>query len=127
MHQITNNKLIHNMSTVELLTQRIEVLEKQLALLINPNTQEDKSKKPKKAKKTKDESSDDEKPKKKRTSGYILFSNATRDEVRDNLTKDDEKPKNTDIMKELARLWKDLSDEDKEPWNAKAKELKEAE
>jgi len=127
MHQITNNKLIHNMSTVELLTQRIEVLEKQLALLINPNTQEDKSKKPKKAKKTKDESSDDEKPKKKRTSGYILFSNATRDEVRDSLTKDDEKPKNTDIMKELARLWKELSDEDKEPWNAKAKELKEAE
>lgn len=115
------------MSTVELLTQRVELLEKQLALLNNSNTQEDTSKKPKKVKKTKDESSDDEKPKKKRISGYILFSNATRDEVRDSLTKDDEKPKNTDIMKELARMWKELSDEDKETWNAKAKELKDAE
>ena len=116
--------------TIEILTQRIEVLEKQLALLLpKDETQNKKEKKPKKSKKEKDESSDDEKPKKKRTSGYILFSNATRDEVRNKLCadlQDDEKPKNTDIVKELARLWKELSDEDKEPWNAKAKEIKEA-
>ena len=113
--------------TIETLTQRVEVLEKQLALLLSKDeTQNKKEKKSKKTKKEKDESSDDEKPKKKRTSGYILFSNATRDEVRDALTKDDEKPKNTDIVKELARLWKELSDENKEPWNAKAKEIKEA-
>ena len=111
--------------TIEMLTQRIEVLEKQLSLLLENNTE--KPTKTKKLKKTKEESSDsEEKPKTKRTSGYILFSNATRDEVRDSLTKDDEKPKNTDIMKELARLWKQLSDEDKEPWNAKAKEIKDA-
>ena len=116
--------------TIETLTQRIEVLEKQLALLLpKDETQDKKEKKSKKTKKVKEESSDDEKPKKKRTSGYILFSNATRDEVRDKLCADlpdDEKPKNTDIVKELARLWKELSDEDKEPWNAKAKEIKEA-
>ena len=111
--------------TIEMLTQRIEVLEKQLSLLLGNNTE--KPTKTKKPKKTKDESSDsEEKPKTKRTSGYILFSNATRDEARDSLAKDDEKPKNTDIMKELARLWKQLSDEDKEPWNAKAKEIKDA-
>ena len=40
--------------------------------------------------------------------------------------KDDEKPENTDIVKELARLWKELSDEDKETWNNKAKEIMEA-
>ena len=112
--------------TIEMLNARVEVLEKQIALLLdNNNTEpETKEKKPKKPKKEKTDS-DDEKPKKKRTSGYILFSNATRDEVRDKLTVDDVKPKNPDIMKELARLWKELTDEDKEPWNAKAKEIKE--
>mgnify|MGYP002010021439 CR=1 FL=1 len=110
--------------SVEILTQRVETLEKQLALLMGNNNEPEKSSKQKKSKKAKDDSSDDEKPKTKRVSGYILFSNATRDEVRNSLSKDDEKPKNTDIMKELARLWKDLSDEDKDPWNAKAKQLK---
>ena len=112
--------------TLEILSQRVEALEKQLALLLENKNEQVVEKKPKKSKKPKDESSDDEKPKTKRVSGYILFSNATRDEVRDSLSKGEEKPKNTDIMKELARLWKELSDEDKEPWNAKAKELKDA-
>ena len=114
-------------TTLEILTQRVEVLEKQLSLLLGNNSDDSdtkKEKKPKKTKKTKDDSSDDEKPKKKRVSGYILFSNATRDEVRDKLTQGDEKPKNTDIVKELARMWRDLTDEDKDPWNLKAKELK---
>ena len=114
--------------TLEILSERVEALEKKLALILENNTKEvteNKSKKSKKSKK--DDSSDsEEKPKTKRVSGYILFSNATRDEVRDSLSKGDEKPKNTDIMKELARLWKELSDEDKDPWNAKAKELKDA-
>ena len=112
--------------TLEILSQRVEVLEKQLALLLENKNEQVVEKKPKKSKKPKEDSSDDEKPKTKRVSGYILFSNATRDEVRDSLSKDHEKPKNTDIMKELARRWKELSDEDKEPWNAKAKELKDA-
>ena len=116
------------MSSTNDLAQRVEVLEKQLALLLETKTTEDKQpKKPKKEKKPKkDDSSDDEKPKKKRVSGYILFSNATRQELRDQLADGDGKPKNTDIMKELARLWKELSDEEKESWNAKAKELKES-
>jgi hypothetical protein len=121
-----NNQQQSMAMTIDILNQRIEALEKQLALILENKTSElEKPQKSKKTKKSKDESSDSEdKPKTKRVSGYILFSNATRDEVRDSLTKDEEKPKNTDIMKELARLWKELSDEDKEPWNAKAKELK---
>ena len=110
------------MSTLEI---RVEVLEKQLALLLNNGKQPIQEKKPKKTKKPK-EDSDDEQPKKKRTSGYILFSNASRDEVKTKLMVGEEKPKNTDVMKELARLWKELSDEEKEPWNAKAKEIKDA-
>ena len=112
--------------TIETLSQRIEVLEKQLALLLNTEQETDNSKKPKKTKKSKNDFDSEDKPKTKRTSGYILFSNANRDEVRDSLSNDNEKPKNTDIMKELARKWKELSDEDKEPWNTKAKEIKDA-
>ena len=115
--------------TIDTLSQRVQVLEKQLALLLNNEEQEkvsDKSKKHKQPKKTKNDSDSDDKPKTKRTSGYILFSNANRDDVRDSLTENTEKPKNTDIVKELARMWKELTDEDKEPWNTKAKEIKDA-
>ena len=55
-----------------------------------------------------------------RTSGYILYSNAHRDEVRYSLVDGYENPKNSDIMKKLAENWKLLSDEDRELWNTKA-------
>ena len=112
--------------TIEVLAERVAVLEKQLALLLSEkavdvsDTKDTKAAK-KAAKKVKE---DDGQPKKKRTSGYILYSNAHRDEVKDSLTEGDEKPKNTDIMKKLAENWKNLSDEDRDKWNAKAKELK---
>ena len=115
--------------TLELVTQRVEVLEKQMAMLLannNDTTEQVKPKKEKKQKKDKKEDSDDEKPKKKRISGYILYSNATRDEVKEALNVDGEKPKNPDIMKELAKNWKALTEEEQEVWNTKAKEIKEA-
>lgn len=117
--------------TLEILTQRVELLEKQMAMLLSDKTideSDDKSKKkPKKEKKDKKSDSDDDKPKKKRTSGYILYSNATRDEVKEALTVDGEKPKNPDIMRELAKNWKALSEDEQEVWKAKAKEIKDAE
>ena len=110
------------------LEMRIDVLEKQLALLLadkNVDVSDDKpKKKPKKQPKT---DSDDDKPKKKRTSGYILYSNAMRDDVKEALTVDGEKPKNPDIMRELAKNWKALSDDEQEIWKTKAKEIKDAE
>ena len=113
-------------NTVQLLTQRVELLEKQLAVVL-AKPDEAKEAKPKKEKKPKkDDSSDDEKPKKKRVSGYILFSNANRDDVKTKLTTGDEKPKNTDVMKGLASMWKDLTDEERGEWNTKAQELKDA-
>ena len=115
--------------TLELLAQRVEVLEKQMAMLLaekNIDVTDNKpKKKPKKDKKT--DSDDEDKPKKKRVSGYILYSNSTRDEVKEALTVDGEKPKNPDIMRELAKNWKNLNAEEQEAWNNKAKELKEAE
>jgi hypothetical protein len=111
--------------TLEILTERVTTLEKQIAqLLSNSDPEPKKEKKAKKAKKDAVSSDDEEKPKKKRVSGYILFSNANRDDVKDKLADGDEKPKNTEVMKELAKLWKALGDEEKEVWNTKAKELK---
>ena len=109
----------------QILAERVAVLEKQIALLLSEKAVDvsdtKDAKAPKKPKKSKD---DDDKPKKKRTSGYILYSNAHRDEVKDSLTEGDEKPKNTDIMKKLAENWKALEDDEKEKWNTKAKEIK---
>jgi len=123
------------------LIMRIEVLEKQVALLLkqdvpNPVVVEDvkdtpgkKSKVPKvpktpKTPKTpKDPSSDEEVPKKKRTSGYLVFSKAMRDDAIASVNKlavDGVKFKNQDIMTELGKMWKALSEDDQKEWNAKA-------
>ena len=120
----TNKQTKQTMSTTSL-EMRVEVLEKQIAQLLSDKTTDDKPKK--KAKKEKKADSDDDKPKKKRTSGYILYSNANRDEVKEALTEDGEKPKNPDIMRELAKNWKALSEDEQEVWKAKAKEIKDAE
>ena len=114
--------------TIEILAERVATLEKQMAQLLSnadPEPKKEKKEKKEKEKKVKKEASDDEdKPKKKRVSGYILFSNANRDDVKVKLAEGDEKPKNTEVMKELAKMWKELGDDEKEVWNTKAKELK---
>jgi hypothetical protein len=123
--------------TIDMLVARVETLEKQLAILLKdtkvPNNdvktkKEPKSKESKESKeskkKAKDETSsdDEDKPKKKRgPNGYILFSNEKRDEVKEQLTTGDEKPKNTEVMKQLALMWSELSVEEKAEWTAKAK------
>ena len=129
-------------TTIDMLAMRVEALEKQLALLLKEKKgkkskdetsgddevvvekKEDK-KAPKKAskKEVKEVVSDDEdKPKKKRgTNGYIMFSNAHRDDVKAQLTVGDEKPKNTEIMKQLATMWAELGVDEKAEWTAKAK------
>ena len=117
------------MTTIEMLAARVSELEKiiaayQPAAPVNCDEVVKPSKEKKEKKEKKDKTSDDEKPKKKRTSGYILYSNAHRDEVKETLTEGDEKPKNTDIMRKLAENWKLLSDDERDKWNTKAKELK---
>ena len=128
-------------TTIEMLVARVETLEKQLALILKDQVADvkkskkskDKSsdeevvvvKTPKKTKKSKDEpSSDDEdKPKKKRgPSGYILFSKENRGDAIAKLLVGDEKPKNTEVMKQVAQMWQELDAEEKAEWNAKAKE-----
>ena len=118
--------------TLEIVAQRVAALESQMSELSSKmeelvkvvSKKEKKEKKEKKAKKDAVSSDDEDKPKKKRVSGYILFSNANRDDVKEKLVEGDEKPKNTEVMKELAKMWKELGDDEKEVWNAEAKELK---
>ncbi len=79
--------------------------------------------KPKKEKKEKDD-----KPKKKRVSGYILFQKAMREDVvttlKDALEEEGAKIKQSDVMRELGKMWKALDDDEREEWNVKAAEQK---
>ena len=131
---------------------RVDALEKQLADLLKTEVPQEVVKPKSKSKKTKEETSEDElevkkpkkepkepkepkvkkettsddedKPKKKRgTTGYILFSKSVRDEVITKLSVGDEKPKNTEIMKQQAAMWAELGAEEKAEWTAKANEI----
>jgi len=69
-----------------------------------------------------------EEPKKKKSAtGYLLYSNDTRSSVKQTLIDaGTENPKPTDVIKEVAKLWKALTEEDREKWNTKAKTNAEA-
>ena len=109
--------------TIEILAQRVETLEKQMADLLSEKKKTEK--KAKKEKKKSKDTDDDEPKKKKGPSGYLLYSKAMRDDAKEKLAKDsDEKPKSTEVMKELGTMWKALSDDERDGWNEKAKELK---
>ena len=111
--------------------KRIDALEKDLASKFAPNVQGKtlsqppppaKEKKEKKEKKPK--TGGDDKPKVKRITGYILFGKAERDNVLLQLTVSDDKPKNTEVLTEVARQWRVLPQTERDEWNAKAKKMK---
>ena len=112
------------MSSATTTNQRLDLLEKQVAMLLKADAPvvvpvPDAKKKAKAVKK--EASSDEEKPKKKRTSGYLLYSSENREVVKTRLTADGAKLKNQDIMTELGTMWQALSNEEKAVWNDKAK------
>ncbi len=91
--------------TLEILIVRVEVLEKQLDQL----------------KISKSDS------KTKRTSGYLQYNSAHRAEVKARLeAESDDKIKTTDITKELAVMWRALTETERAEWNTKAKAMKES-
>ena len=59
---------------------------------------------------------------KRSISGYLFFVTEKREQVVQELTNGEEKPKNTDILKRLAAMWKELPDEKKVPFNKKSEE-----
>lgn len=65
-------------------------------------------------------------PRKKRAPcGYMLFSNEKRAEVREELVSEagGEKVPPGAVVKKLAELWNALDDDEKEPYNTRAKEM----
>ena len=78
-------------------------------------------KEPKKAKTTKTKQDSDEPKKKRPPTGYLVFSNANRQDVKTSLEEADESTNPKDVTKELARRWKALEESERDEWNAKAK------
>ena len=111
---------------MDALQLRVLELEKIVAQLVELNKDKinlDKPTKTKKVKKTADTKSDDEEPKKKRPpSGYLLYINSIRAQVKTELGEENG-PK--DVTKELAKRWKALDDEERSEWNDKSKAMKE--
>jgi len=110
------------------LEARVEMLEKKLAAA-NINTPEPPPTKKggKKEAKVKDDKPEKEvKEKKTKTSGYILFQKANRADIVQQLTdaNDGEKPNNQAVMSEIAKHWRELSEQDKQPYLDQAEQIK---
>jgi hypothetical protein len=68
-------------------------------------------------------------PRKKRAPcGYMMFSNEKRSEVREQLIEeaDGEKVPPGAVVKKLAEMWNALGEDEKEPYNSRAKEMAES-
>lgn len=113
------------MMTLEMANERVTELEKQMAevmkrLEMSVAVEE----KPKKSKKPKEEKQEkEEKPKKKRSmTGYLLYAKEKRPEVKDELVANgNENPKPTEVITEVAKRWKAMSEDEQGEWNERAK------
>ena len=115
--------------TLEIVSQRIAELEKQMAAVLvkiefdGKNEKEEKPKKAKKEKSPKEEKVDGEPKKKRGLTGYLLFSKEKRPEVKEELGE----VKPTEVVTEVAKRWKALTEEERATWNERAKEGEEVE
>ena len=113
--------------TLEIVSQRIAELEKQMAaVLVKIDFDGKDDKKPKKEKKEKSpkkEKADGEPKKKRGMTGYLLFSKEKRPEVKEELGE----VKPTEVVTEVAKRWKALTEEERATWNERAKEGEEVE
>ena len=100
---------------VETLNNRVAVLEKLNGVVAPPPEEKKGGKKEKKEKKPVDPN----KPKK--TSGYLIYSNSVRAEVKEQLIADGGEGKPKEVVQAIAAKWKQFGDEEKAVWNEKAK------
>ena len=103
---------------VETLTKRVDELEKLNGAVAQPLEEKKGGKKEKKEKKEK-KPVDPNKPKK--TSGYLIYSNSVRAEVKEQLIAGGGEGKPKEVVQAIALKWKELGDEGKAVWNEKAK------
>ena len=104
--------------TLEIVSKRVEELEKRMAeiekMMATKPVKETKT-----AKKSPKKEKPEGEPKKRRgMTGYLLFARERRATVKEQLG--DVKP--TEVITEVAKQWKALSDEEREGWNTRAKE-----
>jgi len=113
------------MNTLE---DRVEMLEKKLAAanIHTPPEPPKKGAKKEKVAKDKEKDNDDNKVKKTKTSGYILFGKANRADIVQQMTDNNNgvKPSNQLVLSEIAKHWRELSDEDKKPFLEQAEIIK---
>ena len=121
--------------TLEIVAARIQQLEakmeRAIELLEEKETKPKGAKKPKAAKAEKPEkpkAAKAEKPKRRGMTGYLKYASVNRPGVKAEMMDGGvENPKPTEVVTEVARRWKALSDEEREEWNARAKEGEEVE
>ena len=126
----TNRQTQMATMTLEIAATRIAELEKQMADVL-AKLEEKSAEKPKKEKSPRKEKSPkkekaekEDKPKKKRgMTGYLLFSKENRAAVKEELGE----VKPTEVVTEVAKRWKAMTDEEREVWNERAKEGQEVE
>ena len=108
--------------TLEMANERVAELEKQMAEVMKRLEMsvavEEKPKKSKKEKVAKEEN-----PKKKRgMTGYLLYAKEMRPSVKDELVANgNENPKPTEVITEVAKRWKAMSEDEQGEWNERAK------
>tara|TARA_B100000497_G_C7520777_1_gene316456 strand:+ start:97 stop:435 length:339 start_codon:yes stop_codon:yes gene_type:complete len=107
---------------MDALELRILELEKNVAQLLQFNKDKIPNDNLIKYKKTTHTKSHDDPPKKKRSpSGYLLYINSIRAQVKTDIGQENG-PK--DVTRELAKRWKALDDEQRTEWNDKSKAIK---
>ena len=110
------------MMTLEMANERVVELEKQMAdVMKRLGMTMEAEKKPKKEKKEKVEK--EEKPKKKRgMTGYLVYAKEKRPSVKEELIANgNENPKPTEVITEVAKRWKAMSEDEQREWNERAK------
>ena len=115
----TNNQTPPNQMsmTLELAVERIVELERQMADVLK-RLDVKPAKETKAAKKSPKKEKPDGEPKKKRgLTGYLLFAREKRAEVKEELG--DVKP--TEVITEVAKRWKAMTDDERVTWNTRAK------
>ena len=106
--------------TLEMVVARVAILEKQMADLMSEEKPKKETKKEKKEAKVKT----DEPKKKRGVSGYLVFAKEMRETAKENLVKGgNETAKPTEVLTEVAKMWRELDEEGKEEWNDKAKAM----
>ena len=108
------------MSSIE---NRVAELEEQVKTLMEKLGSATKQTKTEKKTEKKTENKDGSPKKKRGTTGYLMFAKETRPDAKATLITDgNESPKPTEVVTEIAKRWKALTDEDRDVWNVKAKE-----